>query len=104
ALLIRWRVLETHLGQLHLELLGDQHRDRRVSALAHFDIWHRQHDRPVDADANERVRRERLATGRGGRVCVSEVQTQKQATTGSCGGPQYAASRGGWKPMGRREI
>ena len=43
-LLIGWSVLELHLLEVDLELFGDQHRDRSVCALAHFDVRHGQND------------------------------------------------------------
>ena len=43
-LLVRRRVLELHLVEVHLQLLGDQHRDRGVGALAHLDVGHGQDD------------------------------------------------------------
>ncbi len=41
-LLVGRRVLQPHLRQIDLQLFGDQHRDRRVGALAHLDIGHGQ--------------------------------------------------------------
>ena len=43
------RMLQPHLLQVHLQLFGDQHRDRGVGALAHLDIGHGQDDLPVAA-------------------------------------------------------
>src|SRR5437879_4985824 len=36
-----------HLSQIHLELFGNEHRDRGVRALPHLDIGHRQDDLAV---------------------------------------------------------
>ena len=51
-------VLQPHLVEVHLQLFGDQHRDRRIGALAHFDIGHGQDDLAVTSDADEGVGRE----------------------------------------------
>ena len=59
-LLVGRRMLQPHLVEIHLQLFGDQHRDGRVGALAHFDIGHGQHDLPVGRDADEGVGRERI--------------------------------------------
>jgi hypothetical protein len=59
-LFVRRRVLEAHLGELHLELFGDQHRDRRIGTLAHLDIGHGQDDLPVGPDPDECVGCERV--------------------------------------------
>src|SRR3989454_11545560 len=59
-------VLELDLVQSYLELFRQEHRHRRVCALAHFDLIHDQRDPAVRADANERVRRERGRRCRGG--------------------------------------
>ena len=59
-------MLEPHLLQVHLQLFGDQHRDRGVGALAHLDIGHGQDNLPVAADADEGVGREAIGGGRFG--------------------------------------
>jgi muramoyltetrapeptide carboxypeptidase LdcA involved in peptidoglycan recycling len=56
-------MLQLHLLQVHLQLLGDQHRDGGIGALAHLDIGHGQHNLPIAADAHERVRRETIGVG-----------------------------------------
>ena len=53
-------MLQPYLLQIDLELFGNQHRDRGVGALPHFDIGHCQDDLAVAADPNEGVRHERL--------------------------------------------
>ena len=83
-------MLEPHLVQVHLQLFGDQHRDRGVGALAHLDIGHGQDDLPVAADADERVRRESI--GRFGfAVCEWQTQAQHQAAARGRSGLQEAA-------------
>ena len=51
-------MFEPHLLQVHLQLFGDQHRDRGVGALPHLDIGHGQDDLAVAADADEGIRHE----------------------------------------------
>ena len=57
-------MLQPHLFQVDLQLLGDQHRDRGVGALAHFDIGHGQDDLPIVCDADEGIGREAIGFGR----------------------------------------
>ena len=70
-------MLQPHLFQVHLQLLGDQHRDRGVGALAHLDIGHGQDDLPVAFDADEGVGRKAIGAGRF-RLAVCERQTEAQ--------------------------
>ncbi len=58
-LVVRWRVLDRNLGPVRIELLGEDHRDRRVHALAHFDLRHDQRHRALSIDTDECIRRER---------------------------------------------
>jgi hypothetical protein len=69
-------VLEPHLVQPHFELFGDQHWNRRVGALAHFDIRHGEDDLPVGPDADECVRCERIRLRGTGR---RQVQAQHES-------------------------
>ena len=48
-------MLELHLGQIHLELLGQQHRHGGVRPLAHLDLVHDQRHPPVAIDADEGI-------------------------------------------------
>jgi hypothetical protein len=78
-------VLEPYLVQLHLQLFGDQHRDRCVCALAHLDIGHGQDDLPVAIHADEGVGREWISFGR---HCFAarerQSQAQQKAAAGGC--------------------
>jgi hypothetical protein len=72
-------VLHPHLFQVHLEFFGDQHGDRGICALSHFDLGHGQHDLTIAFDANERVGREAARFGRFGRnACSGQAQTQHE--------------------------
>jgi hypothetical protein len=51
-------MFQPHLRQGYLQLFGDQHRDRSVSALTHLDIGHGQDNLPVAFYAYESVRYE----------------------------------------------
>jgi hypothetical protein len=74
-------MLEPHLFQVHLQLLGDQHRDRSVGALAHLDIRHGQDDLPIASDADEGVGDEASGFGRFyGTACERQTQAQHQAS------------------------
>jgi hypothetical protein len=42
----------------HFEFFGDQHRDRRVHAMSHFDLWNHHRDLVAPVDLDESVRRE----------------------------------------------
>ncbi len=66
-------MLEAHLLQIHLEFFRDQHRDRRVGALAHLDIGHGQDDLAVAVDADEGIRREALGVS-----CFASTERQAQ--------------------------
>jgi hypothetical protein len=52
-------VLDLHLSEIDLELLGYQHRDGRVGALAHLHVRHDEDNSPIAADADERIGHER---------------------------------------------
>ena len=81
------RVLDLDLIQSDLQLLGQEHRHRRVRALPHFDLTDDQGDPAIPADANERVRSE------GSRHCFVggcknprpglAAPSDEEATTGS---------------------
>jgi len=78
-------VLEPYLRQVHLELLGDQHRDRGIGPLPHLDIWHDEGDLPVAVDADEGVGREPVALGRL-RPTARRRQVQAQHEAAARGG------------------
>ena len=83
------RMLQPHLLEIHLQLFGDQHRDRGVGALAHLDIGHGQDDLPVALDADEGVGREGLGVGRFGFARRErQAQAQHQAAAGGRSGLQ----------------
>jgi hypothetical protein len=76
-------MFEPHLFQVHLQLLGDEHGDRRVGALAHLDIGHGQHDLPIAPDADEGVGDKGPSVGRWGiTVCERQAQAEHQASAG----------------------
>ena len=53
--IVRGRVLEAHLAQVHLELFGQEHGHRGVGSLPHLDLVHHQGHEPIGVDANECV-------------------------------------------------
>ncbi len=64
-LVVRRRVFDRHLVDIHLELLGDQHRQRGIGSLAHLDHRHDESHPACAIDSQEGVRRERSAGGQG---------------------------------------
>ena len=82
ALVVGRRMLDLHLGQFDVELFGDQHRHRGVSALAHLDLRDRQRDAPVAGDPHEGVRREGGAGRCGGRQMPADHQASPERRTG----------------------
>ena len=88
-------MLEAHLIEAHVQLFGDQHRDRGVGPLAHLDIGHDENDAPVAPDADEGVWREGLRVGRAGFAGAErQAQAQHQAAAGGRSGLQEPAPRG----------
>jgi hypothetical protein len=59
-------MFDLHLFQVHFQLFGDQHRDRRIGALPHLDIRHGQNNPSIASDADEGVGREAIGVGRFG--------------------------------------
>jgi hypothetical protein len=85
-------MLQMHVFQVHLQLFGDQHRDRGVGALAHLDIGHGQDNVSVALDADEGVGREAsFAGGVSVAVCERQIQAQYQASACSRSGLQETA-------------
>ncbi len=83
-------MLQPHLIEADVELLGDQHRDRGVGALAHLHIGHGQDDLPVGFDPDEGIGREALGRlGFAGRK--RQAHAQHQAAAGGRSGLQKAA-------------
>ena len=74
-LVIGRRVLDHNLVDIHLELFGDQHRQRRVGPLTHLDDGHDERDFARAINAQEGVRRER----RIGRESVAYLAARRQA-------------------------
>lgn len=74
-------VLQLHLPEINLQLFSDQHRDRRVGPLAHFDVGHGERDPIVARDADEGVRCERI-----GRCGITDGQWQAKAQNKASGG------------------
>ena len=89
-LLVGRRMLQPHLVQVHLQLFGDQHRDRGVGALAHLDIGHGQDNLPVAADADEGVGREASASAASASPCERQAEAQHQAAARGRAGLQEA--------------
>ena len=56
--IVRWGVLKCHPLEGNAKLLGQDHRDCGVYALAHLDLGHDQSDVTLAADPDERVGRE----------------------------------------------
>ena len=54
-LVVRRRGLDADLLESHFEFLGDQHRHRRVGALAHLDLRHDERDAVVRPDAHKGI-------------------------------------------------
>ncbi len=79
-----------HLLEVDLQLLGDQHRNRRIGALAHLDIGHGQDDLPIGFDADEGVGRESIGRFRIV-ICEGQAQAQQQAAARGRAGLQEAA-------------
>jgi hypothetical protein len=76
-------MFQLHLLQVDLQLLGDQHRDCGVVALAHLDVGHGQDDLPVAVDADEGVGRKTAGLGGlGFTVGERQAQTQHEAASG----------------------
>ncbi|MGF6918952.1 hypothetical protein OKW28_003125 [Paraburkholderia sp. 40] len=67
------RVIERDRAERHFEFLGDQHRNRRIDALAHLDL--RYHERYLAGvvDLDERVRREHAALRRLVRIAADHA-------------------------------
>ena len=82
ALVVGGRMLDLHLGEVDVELLGDQHRHRGVGALAHLDLRDGQRDAPVAADPHEGARREGGA-GRGARRAAASRCTKPPPERGT---------------------
>ncbi len=82
---IGWCVLQPDLVEVHLQLLGDQHGQRRVHALAHLHHWHHQRHCARAVYANESVRSKVRRP-----YCPRRLQHQRQ-----CQVENQAASDGG---------
>jgi hypothetical protein len=88
------RVLDAHLFEADLELFGDQHGNRRVDSLTHFDIGHGENDLSVPLDADEGVGRKGPGAGRVGLAAgEGQAQAQHQPAAGRCGGLDEVAPR-----------
>src|SRR5215210_5201408 len=85
-------MFKTNLLQANLELFSDQHRDRRVGALPHLDVRHRQDDLAVAADMNESVWCEVLRLG-GLDSVKRQAEAQHKTTAETSATCQEATSR-----------
>ena len=74
-------MLEAHLTQVRLELLGEDHRHGGVGPLPHLDLVHDQRHLAGAVDTNERVGSEFAGRrgGRGGRELLREGRGQAEA-------------------------
>src|SRR5262245_61639125 len=59
-LFVRWSMLQPYLFQVDLKFLGNQHWDRGVGTLAHFNVGHGQHYLTIASNADERIGRESI--------------------------------------------
>src|SRR5689334_9353065 len=84
-------MLELDLVQAHLELFGDQHRDRGVGTLPHLDIRHRENDLAIAADADEGVRLKPFVRGSAA-TSYRKAEAQHQTATGGRAGCKKATS------------
>ena len=66
-LVARWRMLDHDLREIGVQLLGEDHGDRSVNALAHLGLRDHQRGLAGIVDADEGIRRE-LAVGMIGRL------------------------------------
>ena len=85
-----------HLGEIHLELLGDEHGQGGGDALSHLRLVHEDGDDVLPADADEGVRRE-VGAGRraGGGPLSEDGQAERQEdAAGHRGGLEESAARG----------
>src|SRR5439155_608877 len=72
-------VLEPHVGQIDLQLLGQEHGHGRIRPLSHFDLVHDQRHATVAVDANEGVGLE--GGGRRRRQLEAEQQAAADSDT-----------------------
>jgi hypothetical protein len=87
-------MFEPHLLQVHLQLFGDQHRDRGIGPLTHLDIRHREDDMPVSVNADEGVWRESIGIcGFGFAASDRQCQAQHQAVARRRSRPYERAPR-----------
>jgi len=87
-------VLQLNLFEIHLQLFGNQHRDRGVGALTHLDIGHDEDNPTIAFDTNDRVGGEAIGIGRSGfAVCDWQAQAQHQSAARCGSGLQKAAPR-----------
>ena len=97
-LVVRRRMLERHLREIGVELLGEDHRNRGVDALAHLDLRHDQRGLAGLVDADEGVGRE-LAVGRVGRLHrlvaprASGKMESEQESAGQAAGQQMRGAK-----------
>ena len=79
---------ESDLRELHLHLLRDEHWNRRVRALPHFDVRHDERHAAVTTHTDECVRREDFRNGTTGRFAAPDLswkdKSQEKSTAGDC--------------------
>ena len=73
------RVLEPDLAEIDFQLLGEQHRHRRVGPLPHFHLVHDERDAAVAVDADEPVGLEFACRLRAGSECRADARGQTEA-------------------------
>ena len=88
-------MFDVDFAQIDFELLGDQHRQRRVGVLAHLDLRHDQRHLPVQPDTNEGIGRKAISRA-GGRAPQRwrQAEAQQQAAANGGAGLQEAATGG----------
>jgi hypothetical protein len=83
-------VLHSHTIQHHLELLGHEHGQRGIHALAHLRLRENDRDDIVAADAHESVRREGGIKRRGrrsrGRHATGAIDSTAEQQSAACRG------------------
>jgi hypothetical protein len=97
-LVVRRGVLQRHLREIGVELFGEDHRNRRIDALAHLDLRHHQRGVPVLIDADERVGRE-LALGH-----VRRLHRFVRRAHGQMEGKQESARQAALQEAAAREV
>ena len=81
-LVVRRCMLELDRGELHLELLGDEHGDGGIGALPHLHLRHDHCHLAAGVDANEGIRSEDIGCGLAIAPEHRQADTQQQPAAG----------------------